>query len=55
LKVGLLNTEEFISVNNLKEITSPVMFQRGNNPHPEGLFSTEIFGMTPKDRKETIF
>lgn len=54
MKVGLLNTEEFISVNNLKEITSPVMFQRGNNPHPEGLFSTEIFGMTPKDRKETF-
>ena len=54
MKVELLDTNEFISVNNIQEIKSPVMFQRGNTPHPEGLFSTQIFGMTPRDRKETF-
>lgn len=54
MKVELLDTSEFISVNNIQEIKSPVMFQRGNTPHPEGLFSTKIFGMTPRDRKETF-
>lgn len=54
MKVELLDTNEFISVNKLQEIKSPVMFQRGNTPHPEGLFSTQIFGMTPRDRKETF-
>lgn len=54
MKINLLNTEEFISVNALKPVTSHVMMQRGNTPHPEGLFSTQIFGMTPKDRKETF-
>lgn len=54
MRVSLLDTEEFISVNGIQEVKSPVMFQRGNSPHPEGLFSTQIFGMTPKDRKETF-
>ena len=54
MKVQLLNTDEFILVNNLKPVTSHVMMQRGNIAHPEGLFSTQIFGMTPKDRKETF-
>ena len=54
MKVELLNADEFADVNYLKEIKSPVMFQRGNSAHPEGLFSTEIFGMNPKDRKETF-
>lgn len=54
MKVELLDTDEFISVNSIQEIKSPVMFQRGNTPHPEGLFSTKIFGMTPRDRKETF-
>ena len=54
MKVELLDTEEFISVNHIKEVVSPVMFQRGNTPHPDGLFSTQLFGMTPKDRKETF-
>ena len=54
MKVELLNADEFTDVNHLRDIKSPVMFQRGNSPHPDGLFSTEIFGMTPKDRKETF-
>jgi hypothetical protein len=41
-------------MNHLKPVTSPVTLQRGNIPHPNGLFSTEIFGMTPKDRKQTF-
>lgn len=54
LKLDLLDSDEFIRVNHLQRVSSPVMMQRGNIPHPEGLFSTQIFGMTPKDRKETF-
>ena len=53
MKIDLFNVEEFIKVNNLKEITSPILFQRGDIPHPEGLISNEIFGITTKSRKET--
>lgn len=53
MKIDLFNVEEFIKVNNLKEITSPILFQRGDIPHPDGLISNEIFGVTTKSRKET--
>ena len=54
MRVDLLNTDQFVELNHLKPVTSAVMLQRGNIAHPEGLFSTEIFGQTPKDRKETF-
>jgi len=54
LKVELLDSDQFISINNIKEVRSAVMLQRGNTPHPEGLFSIQIFGMTLRDRKETF-
>ena len=54
MKLSLLDVDEFIELNHLKEVTSPVLFQRGNVPHPDGLISNEIFGITTKDRKETF-
>lgn len=41
----LLNTEDFIRKNNIKEVTSHAIFEPNTNKfHPEGLFSEEIFG-----------
>ena len=54
MKLSLLDVDEFIELNHLREVTSPVLFQRGNVPHPDGLISNEIFGITTKDRKETF-
>lgn len=53
MKIDLFDVKEFIDVNHLKEITSPILFQKGNVPHPNGLVSNDIFGVTTKSRKET--
>lgn len=53
MKVTLYDVDEFVKVNNIKPITSPVLFQRGDVPHPDGLISNEIFGVTTKTRKNT--
>lgn len=54
LKISLFDIEEFININNLKEVSSPVLFERGGVPHPKGLVSNEIFGINTKSRKETF-
>ena len=54
MKIELLDMDQFIDLNHLKAVTSPVLFQRGDVPHPEGLISNEIFGITTKTRKTTF-
>lgn len=54
MKINLFDTEEFIKINNLKEITSPILFERGGIPNPNGLVSNEIFGVSTRDRRETF-
>lgn len=54
MRIELFDKEEFIKLNKLSEVTSPVLFQRGNVPDPDGLISNEIFGVTIKSRKETF-
>ena len=54
LRIDLFNFEEFIDINKLQEVTSAVLFQRGDVPHPNGLISNEIFGITTRSRKETF-
>lgn len=54
MKIDLFNAQEFIELNRLKEVTSPVLFQRGDIPHPEGLISNQIFGVTVQSRKTTF-
>ena len=54
MKMDLFNIEEFVDINELQEVKSAVLFQRGDIPHPEGLISNEIFGITTKSRKETF-
>lgn len=53
MKINLFNYEEFIKINSLKEVTDPIMLDRGYNPTPLGVFSTDIFGRTESDRKTT--
>ena len=54
MKIDLFNMEEFIELNHLQEVTSGILFQRGGIPHPNGLISNEIFGITTRSRKETF-
>lgn len=54
MKVELFDTNTFIDINSLKEVTSPTLFQRNGIPHPNGLISNEIFGVTIKSRKTTF-
>ena len=54
MKVWLIDFEKFIKVNGLQPVTNANMFDMGNVPSVDGLFSTEIFGVTTKDRKETM-
>src|SRR5574343_1376865 len=43
--VWILEADEYIRKNNIKEVTSPYIYQPSSTLlHPEGLFSEEIFG-----------
>lgn len=54
MQVDLFDTAEFIKTNNLQEVSDPMLFVKGSIPSPKGLVSTEIFGVSMKDRKETF-
>lgn len=54
MKIELLPVDEFIDLNELKEISSPIIFQRGGVPVSDGLLSNDIFGMNVKSRKQTF-
>ena len=50
-KMEILDIDKFIKLNpSTKEIKSPVFFQKGGIPTPDGLLSNEIFGITKTDR-----
>lgn len=51
MEADIYDVGKFIQVNKLKEVTNPIIFNRGNIPTPDGLLSTEIFGRTPEDRQ----
>ena len=53
MRVWLRDMERFVALNGLKEVTNSVSFERGMIPTSDGLFSTEIFGMSVTDRKST--
>ena len=54
MKIDLFDVEEFVKMNHLEEVTSPILFEYGFTPDPKGLVSNEIFGVTTKSRKETF-
>lgn len=54
MNLDMLSIHQFIGVNNLKEVSDPVTFEKGNIPTPNGLLSTEIFGTTVTERSLTF-
>ena len=54
LRVSLLDPEKLVKVNDLQEVSNPVIFSRGITPTPNGLLSNEIFGITREDRANTF-
>lgn len=52
--LDLLNVDEFVKVNEIKEITNPIFFIRDGIPTPDGLLSNEIFGITKEQRAGTF-
>lgn len=50
LDFKLIDTEDFIKKNNVKEITNHIIFIRNGIPTPDGLLSNEIFGITKRER-----
>lgn len=54
MKIEIFDVDEFIRLNKLPEVTSPVLFQRGDIPDPSGLVSNELFGITIAKRKNTF-
>jgi len=53
MQIELYDTKKFIEVNNLREVTNLILFEKGNIPTVDGLLSTDIFGVSARDRKET--
>lgn len=54
MRINLIDVDEYVNINRLQEVTSPVLFERGGIPNPNGLVSNEIFGVSIKSRKETF-
>ena len=52
--VELFDFKEFIDLNDLKPVSSPIVFGRGGVPDPDGLLSDIIFGIDTKSRKNTF-
>lgn len=53
MELDLIPTRKFIIMNNLREVVDPVLFDRGSVPTSGGLLSTDIFGVSVQERKET--
>lgn len=51
MKIWLLDEEKFVTLNNLKEVTNPISFEKGMIPTEDGLFSNSIFSMNVYDRR----
>lgn len=51
--IDLFNIEEFVKINKLQEVTDPMILIKRSIPSPKGLLSSDIFGVSIKDRKET--
>jgi len=54
LKINILDYEQLIAVNKLQEVTSPRLFSNKMMYDPEGILSSEIFGISKGDRRSTF-
>ena len=48
--LSLYDIEKDIKMNDMKEVTSAIIYQPANHYNPAGLFSEEIFGQTEDER-----
>ena len=51
MKVWLLDPERFTKLNGWDEVSDPISFNKGMTPYKNGLFSTDIFGLSVDDRR----
>lgn len=55
MKIDILNINDYIEINNWKEVTTPFLIGADGNPDEEGIFSTSIFGRMGSDERKTKF
>lgn len=53
MEIDLIPTKKLITLNKLQEVTDPIIFEKGNIPSSRGLLSTDIFGVSVRERRET--
>jgi len=53
MKIDLIPTKKFIVANGLKEVSNSILFEKGSIPTTDGLLSTDIFGVSVRQRRET--
>ena len=53
LKLDVFDINKFIQINKsvVHEVTDNIFFDKDKRPTPNGLFSYELFGTTPRERK----
>lgn len=54
MKISILDMDRLISINKLKEVTSPRLFSNKMMFDPGGILSNEIFGISKGDRRNTF-
>jgi DNA-directed RNA polymerase beta' subunit len=54
MNIELFNIDDFVKINKLQEVTDPMLFMKGQIPSPNGLLSTDIFGVSVTERKQTF-
>lgn len=54
MKIDLLDIDRLIAVNKLQEVTSPRLFSNKMMYDPQGILSSEIFGISKNDRRNTF-
>lgn len=54
MKVELLDIDRLIAVNKLEEVTAPRLFSTKNTYDQQGILSTDIFGTSRGDRRNTF-
>lgn len=50
IRLEVLDTDRFIKVNECREVTNPILFNRPGEPTDDGLLSFSIFGLTQEEK-----
>ena len=53
MKINILDYEHLIELNNIQEVSSPRLFSNKMIYDPDGILSTDIFGVSKDDRRST--